>query len=260
MSKLSIPRIVKMPVEMQATDLLRDSIVNGTIPSGARITEVQISDQLKLSRATIRTALHQLAKEGLLTLVPYTGWTTVSLSARDVWELYTLRSAVERLAAQLVAESINSAKSSRLNWAFDGLVKECKKGDKSRIAEADFALHKTIIQMSDHTRLASQYALIEQQIRMYIRSSDALISDITAIIEQHRPIVDSILTGDVEASGHLSEQHNLTEGKKLSDHLKQAEAEAAAASAPAAAVKKKAPAKPPAKGRAMRVSALPKLR
>jgi len=240
MNRLTIPRVVKMPVEVQATDLLRDSIVSGNITAGSRITEVQISEQLKLSRATIRTALHQLAKEGLLILVPYTGWTVVALSSRDVWELYTLRSAVERLAAQLVAESINSAKSSRLNWAFDGLVKECNRGDTSRIAEADFALHKTIIQMSDHTRLASQYSLIEQQIRMYIRSSDALISDISAIIDQHRPIVDSILAGDIEASGHLSEQHNLTEGKKLSDHLKDIETKAIPSNAPVVVVKKKA--------------------
>ncbi|WJR77902.1 GntR family transcriptional regulator [Bradyrhizobium sp. NP1] len=243
MARLTIPPVVKMPVEAQATDTLRDSIVNGTIPAGARITEIQLSQQLNLSRATIRTALHQLAKEGLLNLVPYTGWTVLSLSARDVWELYTLRSAVERLAAQLVATSINSAKSSRLNWAFEGLVKECKRGIPARVAEADFALHKTIIQMADHTRLASQYALIEQQIRMYIRSSDALITEISAIIDQHRPIVDSILSGDVEASGHLSEQHNLTEGRKLSEHIERLEARAEAAKAPAAPAKKTATAK-----------------
>ena len=249
MARLTIPPVVKMPVEAQATDTLRDSIVNGTIPAGARITEIQLSQQLRLSRATIRTALHQLAKEGLLNLVPYTGWTVLSLSARDVWELYTLRSAVERLAAQLVATSINSAKSSRLNWAFEGLVKECNKGVPGRIAEADFALHKTIIQMADHARLASQYALIEQQIRMYIRSSDALITDISAIIEQHRPIVESILSGDVEASGHLSEQHNLTEGRKLSEHLERLEASAPPAANGATKTPKKTAAK---KGQASR--------
>jgi len=73
MGRLRIPPVVKMPAEAQATDTLRDSIVNGTIPAGARVTEIQIAQQLNLSRATIRTALHQLAKEGLLNLVPYTG-------------------------------------------------------------------------------------------------------------------------------------------------------------------------------------------
>jgi DNA-binding GntR family transcriptional regulator len=240
MSRLNIPRVVKMPIEVQATDALRDSIVTGAIPAGERITEIQIADQMNLSRATVRTALHQLAKEGLLILVPYTGWTVISLSAQDVWELYTLRSAIERLAAQLVAASIDSTKSERLNAAFDRLVKECKRGDTNRIAEVDFALHKTIIQLANHARLASQYALIEQQIRMYIRSSDALIPAVRKIIDQHRPIVDAILAGDAEAGGRLSEQHNLTEGEKLSAHLKSFEHKTVKTSKPVRLVRKRA--------------------
>jgi DNA-binding GntR family transcriptional regulator len=235
-ARLKIPRVVKMPIEAQATDALRDSIVSGAIPPGARITEIQISQQMELSRATVRTALHQLAKEGLLTLVPYTGWKVVSLSAHDVWELYTLRSAVERLAAQLVASAITPAKIARLDDAFDALVQACKRGTPGRIAEADFGLHKTIITLADHNRLASQYALIEQQTRMYIRSSDALIPTAKKIIDQHRPIVDAIRAGDADAGGRLSEQHNLTEGEKLSAHLRRLEghdADAAPAALPA---------------------------
>jgi DNA-binding GntR family transcriptional regulator len=223
LSRLKIPRVVKMPIEVQATDALRDSIVSGAIPPGERITEIQISEQMNLSRATVRTALHQLAKEGLLTLVPYTGWSVISLTAQDVWELYTLRSAVERLAAQLVAATINPVKAARLDEAFGKLVEECRRGEAVRIAEADFGLHKTIIGLAEHTRLAAQYKLIEQQTRMYIRSSDALVPAARKIIDQHRPIVEAIRSGDAGEGGRLSEEHNLVEGKKLSAHIKSLE-------------------------------------
>ncbi|WP_398466486.1 GntR family transcriptional regulator [Tardiphaga sp.] len=239
MSRLKIPRVVKMPIEVQATDALRDSIVSGAIPPGERITELQISDQMSLSRATVRTALHQLAKEGLLTLVPYTGWTVVSLSAQDVWELYTLRSAVERLAAQLVASTMTPKKAARLDEAFERLVEECKRGDAGRIAEADFGLHKSIIVLAEHGRLAMQYGLIEQQTRMYIRSSDALVPGARKIIDQHRPIVNAIRAGDAEEGGRLSEEHNLTEGEKLSRHLKGLEMREAAVAATARPVRKR---------------------
>jgi DNA-binding GntR family transcriptional regulator len=227
MPRLAIARVVKMPVEVQATDALRDSIVSGAIPPGTRITEIQISMQMKLSRATVRTALHQLAKEGLLTRIPYTGWTVISLTSHDARELYTLRSAVERLAAQLVARSIGPTKTTRLIAAFEALVKQCNGGNEDQIAEADFAFHKTIIALSEHTRLAYQYSLIEQQTRMYIRSSDALIPAGDIIIDQHRPILDAILAGDAETAGRLSEQHDSSEGEKLSAHLAAEEARAA---------------------------------
>jgi DNA-binding GntR family transcriptional regulator len=223
MNKLRIPRVVKMPVEVQATNTLRDAIINGTIPGGSRVTEIQISERINLSRATVRTALHQLASEGLVSLVPYTGWTVVSLTAQDVWELYTIRSGLERLAGQLLAKAITPEKSKILNRAFQALEKACASSDSIKIAEADYALHKTIISLTEHSRLISQYDLIGHQIRMYIRSSDALIAEPGVIVEQHRPIVDAILAADVERAGFLSENHNLTEGERLSAYMKDAD-------------------------------------
>jgi DNA-binding GntR family transcriptional regulator len=228
MAPLSIPRLVKTPIETQAATALRASIVAGDIPAGQRITEIEIAGQMGLSRATVRAALHQLAREGLLTLVPYTGWTVMSLSAQDAWELYTLRSAIERLAAQLVAAAIgNPGKADRLREAYERLVSACKRGHAGRIAEADFGLHQAIIALADHRRLTEQYALLEQQIRVYIRSSDALLPNPNMVIAQHKPIVAAILAGDAEEAGALSEQHNLTEGRRLADHLRAVERRAA---------------------------------
>jgi DNA-binding GntR family transcriptional regulator len=220
MSRREISPIVKMPVETRAAEVLRDSIVSGSIAPGSRITEISLSDEMQLSRATIRAALHQLATEGLISLIPYTGWAVVPLTAHDVWELYTLRSGLERLAAQLVAKELSERQVLALNHALQSLVKECERGNRKKIAEADFALHKTIIVQTRHGRLKSQYQVIEQQIRMYIGSSDALILQPSIIVDQHQPIVAAILAGDAQRAGFLSEQHNLTEGEKLSEHLR----------------------------------------
>lgn len=223
MTRPVVGPIVKMPVEVQATDALRESIVTGAIVPGSRITEINLAEQMNLSRATVRTALHQLAKEGLIILQPYTGWKVVALSAHDVWELYTLRSAVERLAGRLVAAKIAAGRDDgagdALQGVFDDLAGACGGPNRNAIAEADFAFHKAIIAQADHARLANQYSLIEQQIRMYIRSSDELIEEPRQIIEQHQPILAAILSGDADEAGRLSEAHNLSEGEKLSTHL-----------------------------------------
>lgn len=223
MKRTKVGPVVKMPLEVQAADALRESIITGAIAPGTRITEFNLAGQLNLSRATVRTALHQLSKEGLIVLQPYKGWKVATLNSRDVWELYTLRSAVERLAGRLVASSLaqsaNEGTRKALQRVFDQLAAVCTQGDKDAIAEADFNFHKSIILQADHTRLAAQYSLIEQQIRMYIRSSDELVDEPHHIIEQHQPILAAILAGDVEEAGQLSEAHNLGEGEKLSMHL-----------------------------------------
>ena len=217
--RTSLPRIIKIPAEVRATDALRSQIVEGQIPPGYRITEVQLAEEMGLSRATIRTALHELANEGLLTLVPYTGWTVIELDSKDVWELYTLRAAVERMAAQLAAKSQGKEQRTLLSAALEKLAQACERGSASQIAEADFGFHKAIVDAACHRRLSAQYALIEQQIRVYIRSSDALIAHPSEIIAQHKPMCDAILAYNAEEAGRLAEEHNLIEGEKLGRSL-----------------------------------------
>ncbi|AVA21329.1 GntR family transcriptional regulator [Rhizobium sp. NXC24] len=215
MTRIALPKIEKMPADVRALGVLRSRIVDGSIPAGSRLTEVQLSEEMELSRATIRTALHQLAKEGLVTLVPYTGWTVVELTRRDVWELYTLRAAVERLAAQLAAQRADKTSMRAIEDAFKQIANSAQVGKPGAIADADFGFHKAIVLAADHARLRQQYELIEQQIRVYIRSSDALIDDASVIVAQHKPIFEAIFNRDVTAAGDLSERHNLLEGEKL---------------------------------------------
>ncbi|HEV7307287.1 GntR family transcriptional regulator [Ensifer sp.] len=228
-TEFRIKKVQKLSAEVQAAAALREGILDGEIPPGTRLTEIRMAEQLDVSRATIRTAFHQLAQEGLIDQVPYTGWTVMSLSAHDAWELYTLRSSLEALAARLVAGDIrkrgaNSPALRRLEQVSSDLEEACKGGSRKRIADADFAFHRTIILLAGHRRLAEQYAKVEQQIRIYIASSDALVSDPASILDQHRPIIEALKAGDVDGAVRTSIGHNELEGAKLVAHLDTVEA------------------------------------
>ncbi len=207
--------IVRRSTEDQALDALRDHILSGTASAGSRLTEMGLSDALAISRGTIRTALHRLASEGLVVQVPYTGWQVVALNGRDVWELYTLRARLEGLAARLAADGLDHQGRYKLQGAFDKLAAACSANSPSRMAACDFALHQTVIDHAAHGRLREQYRLVEQQVRLLIASSNALIDDPTVIEAQHRPLLDALLTGDSDGAARLFEEHTLTEGRKL---------------------------------------------
>lgn len=217
--RLKVAPVAKVPVEVQATDLLRASIVTGALAPGARITETAIAEQMRVSRATVRTALHQLFSEGLVSQVPYTGWAVITLRAEDIRELFSVRSALERLAARIVAENLTSAQARNLQSAFDALKQAAARGNAEQTAEADFALHKTLIRLADNTRLIRQYTILEQQIRILIRGSDALTKDPERVAKQHIPLVQAILDKDIEAAGRLLEEHIISDGKALYVHM-----------------------------------------
>lgn len=211
--------IQRKSIEAQAVELLRKEIISGALPLGARLTEMQLASDMRISRAIVRSALQQLAVEGLINQFPYVGWKVIELTARDAYELYTLRATLESLAAKLAAESIDPAGKNRLRAALQNLIDASKAKNSEHTTEADFQLHQTIVELARHSRLAELYRLVEQQVRLSIASTNALLSDLGSVVGQHEPIVEAILDGDAARAAELAEIHNEEEGRKLYRHL-----------------------------------------
>ena len=83
---------------------LREMVLAGELPGGARIAEVAISELLGVSRTPVRSALMRLEQEGLLEALPSGGYAVRTFSERDVGDAIELRGTLEGLAARLAAE------------------------------------------------------------------------------------------------------------------------------------------------------------
>src|SRR4051812_48513973 len=83
---------------------LREMILAGELPGGARIAELTLVERLGVSRTPIRAALMRLEQEGLLDALPNGGYAVRTFSERDAADAIELRGTVEGLAARLAAE------------------------------------------------------------------------------------------------------------------------------------------------------------
>src|SRR6478609_10785146 len=88
---------------------LREMILAGDLPAGARIAELAIVEKLGVSRTPIRAALMRLEQEGLLQALPNGGYAVRTFSELEVSDAIELRGTVEGLAARLAAERGASA-------------------------------------------------------------------------------------------------------------------------------------------------------
>lgn len=216
--------IVKQSAETLALESLRDYILSGSVAPGSRLTEVALADKLGIARATLRTGLHRLASEGILVQIPYTGWQVAEFSAEDAWELWTVRGSLERLATRLVTQNHDPDAIARIRTAYDDLETACSDGDMEKVSECDYALHLTIIELSNHTILQRHYQLLQHQIKLFISTSNDYVAEgPDDIMKQHQPIVEAIFAGDTERAEHAAWHHNETEGKRLSEWLKNQE-------------------------------------
>jgi GntR family transcriptional regulator of vanillate catabolism len=83
---------------------LREMILAGELPGGARIAELTLVERLGVSRTPIRAALMRLEQEGLLEALPNGGYAVRTFSEGDVSDAIELRGTMEGLAARFAAE------------------------------------------------------------------------------------------------------------------------------------------------------------
>jgi DNA-binding GntR family transcriptional regulator len=214
--------VQRRSLDAQAADKLRDAILTGSFQPGERLTEEVIAELLGLSRGTIRASLRLLMHEGLILQEPYRGYSVRSLTSRDAWELFTLRNALEAFAARLLAEAMNRAKRDRLDRAYEKVVKAVESGSRTRAVEADFQLHQTIAELTEHSTLQGHYALISGQVRLY----QSLVSKFLSLrdyVAFHEPMIAAIRGGRAKEAEQFASEHNTADGLRLVQWLREAE-------------------------------------
>jgi DNA-binding GntR family transcriptional regulator len=80
---------------------LRTMIIEGRLPAGERINEVDLSRQLGVSRTPLREALARLAQEGALRSVPRIGYFVLPLTLEEFEQIYPIRVLLDPEALRL---------------------------------------------------------------------------------------------------------------------------------------------------------------
>jgi GntR family transcriptional regulator of vanillate catabolism len=83
---------------------LRQMLLDGAFPAGARMAELPLVERLGVSRTPLRDALTALAHEGLLEPLPGGGYAVRTFTQADIADAIELRGVLEGAAARLAAE------------------------------------------------------------------------------------------------------------------------------------------------------------
>lgn len=224
MAKLTSLKSEKRLLDRQAADGIREHILEGILPAGARLLETQLSEQLEVSRGTVRAALAQLAREGLVQQVAFTRWQVSETSPRDAWELYTLRAALEGLGARLAAANAGPVDAKRLKATVVELTSAVKDQRFEDVTDIDFRLHQQIVEIAHHHRLAEQHGYIMQQVRFHMVHSGFLPKDYSALVDEHAALIGAVIDRDADLAERLAKSHNESEVSALSAHSEQVKA------------------------------------
>jgi DNA-binding GntR family transcriptional regulator len=209
----------------QCRELLRSHIVEGALAPGERLVETRLSDQLGVSRGTLREALRHLEQEGLVVSDGRGHMRVRTPTARDIVEIYDVRIALETMAAVLMAQSPDrDERIVRLRDALEPL----KAGGAALAAtvERDLAFHRRLCELGGNQTLLDTWTHLLSRIRASIVAAGPSLTPGLATYERHAVIVDAIAAGDEAALRDALRSHM----REAATRIAEATGEAASAS------------------------------
>lgn len=199
-------------VERRATasliaDVVRKRVIDGSFPPGAQLGEVQLAEQLGVSRGPVREALQRLIQEGLLEGRPHRGVFVARLGGEDVLDVYRARRAVERAAAELLLERNDSAALEELSNLVGRMEAAAERGRWSSVVDLDRRFHETLVSAAGSPRLTRMFRTLLAETAMCMAALESAYPVRRDIAGEHRLLLEALTAGDLDRVLACIEEH-----------------------------------------------------
>jgi DNA-binding GntR family transcriptional regulator len=195
--------------EARVTDVIRDAIVRGEYAPNQRLIEADLSDTFAASRATVRTALLELANEGLVERLPNKGSRVRAISVGEAIEILEVRIGVEGLCAAKTATQITDDEIAEFEALSRDMTAAVADGDLVEYSRLNQLLDQRVRVLSRHAtasevlgRLHAQS--VRHQFKLSSRPQRAKVS-----VLEHVAIIDAIIARDPDAAEKAVREHLL---------------------------------------------------
>ena len=203
------------PLREIVYEQLKRQILTGRIAPGTRMMEVELAEEMGVSRTPVREATRKLEKDGLVVIEPRRGAYVSDISVKDMVDTLVVRESLEGLAAALASQRITREKLDRLDAMTTEYSDAIAAGDMEKIIHEDEGFHRTIVEMSGNKTLNSLFEIIQE---LALRFRYLYYDDFTRyenMPTEHMNIVEAIRGGDPENARDVSDKHV----KKLKDFV-----------------------------------------
>lgn len=198
------------PLRDVVFETLRDAIITQVLKPGERLMEIQLADEMGVSRTPVREAIRKLELEGLVVMVPRKGAYVAGVSMKDIHEVYEVRAALEMLAVTLAAERITDEE-------LDALERQVLRESEAEadpdehaldnIIYIDSSFHDIIYQAAHNQRLVQFVNILQEQLQRFRAASLSRPGRSKTALDEHKQIVEALAERNGELASRLAKEH-----------------------------------------------------
>ncbi len=182
----------------EVTNRVRDMIVDGSLPAGIAIAELELAGQLGVSRTPLREALKVLAAEGLVDLLPGRGAVVKVLTAKDAQDMLALIALLEEQAGR---EACNASDE---EIAAIVALHERMRGHFARRERFDYFqlnqdIHNAIVRAAHNPTLAMLHGILRTRMRRIRYIGNEAPANWSAAMAEHDTFIAALQARNPDA-------------------------------------------------------------
>lgn len=186
---------------------LRTAIVSGQLEPGARLAEVDLAEQLGVSRGTVREALRTLEQSGLVAEADR-GLSVRVPTTREIQEIFAVRASLEGMAVATIMTMEPAERHERISQLRAALPPATDESlPYSERVTRDLAFHELLCTLAGNGILLETWRLLQDRMLVVILSDPDQRPQTIMSRDHHAPIVEAMARGGVSTAQQAVRSH-----------------------------------------------------
>ena len=186
---------------------IREDILSGKYEQNTELKETAIGTELGVSRTPVREALRQLELEGLVTIIPNRGAYVNAITAKDVKDIYNIRSTLEGLCARWGAEQVTKEQLDSMEEIICLTEYHTEKNNYEKLHELDNLFHEQLYEASNSRILQHVLSDLHDYVKRVRKATIAFQNRSVKSTQEHRAIFEAIRDKRPDLAEELARQH-----------------------------------------------------
>jgi len=185
---------------------LEKLIVTLQLEPGAVLSESALAERLGIGRTPIREALHRLAREGLVVILPRRGILVSEINVRSQLRLLEVRREIERLMCKSAANRATDLERAEFREIAEGMVASAEADDDVTFMRLDLRFNKLVAQACRNEYASNAMGLMAGLVRRFWFMHHKQVADMPLAALRHADVAKAIADADAEAAGAASDR------------------------------------------------------
>ena len=187
--------------------MLKEAVTTLAYKPGEYLNTASLMDELALGRTPINHALHRLATEGLVQIIPRKGVMVSPLSIDDALELIDVRVANESLCSRLAAARITKPQLQRLRDLAREFDDAASRRNLTEVMNLDRLFHEQIASVAGNQTLAEILKVLHARSQRFWAISLTAEGHLSEVQAEHADIIKAMAKNDAEAAAAAVQEH-----------------------------------------------------